>query len=140
MIEGLTLEMLAEATRRSEKKSSSTMRPRWLRDARDFIHANFALRISLSDVAESVGVNAAYLARTFRKNYGCSVGDYARKLQIEYAERQLSQTNRALSEIAVAAGFYDQSHFTNAFKHHAKMTPNEFRAVMRNGQAHPKMS
>ncbi len=140
MIEGLILEMLAEATRRSVKNSSSTMHPHWLRDARDFIHANFAMRVSLSDVAESVGVNATYLARTFRKSYGCSVGDYARKLQIEYAERELSQTNRALSEIAAAAGFYDQSHFTNAFKHHAKMTPTEFREVMRNGKTRPKRS
>lgn len=140
MIEGLILEMLAEAMRHGEKGRSPGKHPRWLLEARDFIHANFAAGVRLSEVAQAVGVDAAYVARAFRKHYGCSVGDYARRLQMEYAERELSQTDRALSEIAAAAGFYDQSHFTNVFKHHAKMTPTEFRAAVQNRQARPKRS
>lgn len=140
MIEGLVLEMLAEATRRNMKIASSTLPPRWLREARDFIHENFARRVSLSNVAECVGVNAAHLARTFRRHYGSSIGDYVRQLQIEYAEGELARTDRALAEIGAAAGFYDQSHFTNAFKRHTKMTPAEFRAIARAGNANPKRS
>lgn len=129
MIEGLILEMLAESTRREIKVFSLTTPPRWLSEARDFIHASFAEQVSLSKVAEFVGVNPTYLAQMFRRYYGCAVGDYVKRLQIEYAIRQLTKTECPLSEIATSAGFYDQSHFTRSFKLHTKMTPAEFRAI-----------
>jgi len=128
MIEGLILEMLAESTRREIKISSSTTPPRWLSEARDFIRESFAEQISLSKVAEFVGVNSAHLARMFRQYYGCTVGDYVKRHQLEYAARLLIETDRPLAEIGASAGFYDQSHFTNAFKLYFKITPAEFRA------------
>jgi AraC-like DNA-binding protein len=127
MIEGLILEMLAESTRREIKVSSSTAAPRWLKEARDFIRANFSEQTSLSKIAELVGVHPAHLARMFRRYYGCTVGDYARKQQLEFAARQLIETDSSLSAIAASAGFYDQSHFTNIFKLYFKLTPAEFR-------------
>lgn len=127
MIEGLILEMLAESTRREIKVSSSVTPPHWLSEARDFIRASFAEQMSLSKVAESVGVNPAHLARMFRRYYGCTVGEYVRRHQMEYAARQLTETRRSLAEIGASAGFYDQSHFTNAFKLYFKITPAEFR-------------
>ncbi|MCA1616845.1 MAG: helix-turn-helix domain-containing protein [Acidobacteria bacterium] len=36
-----------------------------------------------------------------------------------------------MTEIAVAAGFCDQSHLSNAFKRHMKLTPAEFRSGVR---------
>jgi len=140
MIEGLVLEMLAEATRREIKLSSSATPPRWLREARDFLRANFAERVSLSKVAAVVDINPTYLARMFRKFYGCAVGEYVRRLQLECAARELSKSNRTLAEISAATGFYDQSHFTNAFKLYTKLTPTEFRAFARNGNVRPKKS
>ncbi|MBA4184062.1 MAG: helix-turn-helix transcriptional regulator [Acidobacteria bacterium] len=127
MIEGLILEMMAESTRREIKVSSSVTPPHWLSEARDFIRASFAEQMSLSKVAESVGVNPAHLARMFRRYYGCTVGEYVRRHQMEYAARQLTETRRSLAEIGASAGFYDQSHFTNAFKLYFKITPAEFR-------------
>ncbi|MBA2607075.1 MAG: helix-turn-helix transcriptional regulator [Acidobacteria bacterium] len=128
MIEGLILEMLAESTRREIRISSSTTPPHWLSEARNFIHASFAEQVSLSKVAEFVGVNSAHLARMFRRYYGCTVGDYVRRQQLEYAAQLLIETVRPLAEIGASAGFYDQSHFTNAFKLYFKITPAEFRA------------
>jgi len=139
MIEGLILEMLAETSRRSIEVSSS-MPPRRICEARDFINDNFAHGISLSNVAATIGVNPTYLARMFRKHYGCSVGEYVRRLQLEFAAQELIKSERSLAEVSAAAGFYDQSHFTNAFKLRTKLTPTEFRAVMRNGNARPKRS
>lgn len=131
MIEGLMLEMLAEATRQNIRASSSGIPPYWLRVVRNFIHENFLERISLSKVAESVSVNPAHVARMFRKHYGCTIGDYARRLKIEFAVRELAETDLSLVEISSSAGFCDQSHFTNAFKIYIGMTPAEFRAMYR---------
>nr|MDQ5836012.1 helix-turn-helix domain-containing protein [Acidobacteriota bacterium] len=40
---------------------------------------------------------------------------------------ELADPEKTLAEIAAAAGFYDQSHFANAFKRHTGFTPAEFR-------------
>jgi AraC-like DNA-binding protein len=72
-----------------------------------------------------------HLARAFREHYGCSIGEYVRRLRIEAACEELSRANKPLSAIAAAAGFYDQAHFTNVFKAHVGVTPGQFRAFRR---------
>ena len=59
-IEALTLEMLAQATRRGSSDLPSSI-PGWLREARDLLHEQFAQPVGLSSVAESVGVHPAHL-------------------------------------------------------------------------------
>jgi AraC family transcriptional regulator len=85
----------------------------------------------LGEVAREVGVHPVHLAHEFRKFYRESVGEYARRLRLEAACRQIAQTNLSLSEIAANAGFYDQSHLSNTLKRHTGMTPAEFRSAAR---------
>lgn len=127
-IEALILEILAHLTRQNATTLPST-EPRWLPEARDLIHENFSEQISLSDIAEMVGVHPAHLARMFRKHYQCTVGDYVRQLRLDHAVEELSDPEKSLVEIALAAGFYDQSHFTHVFKLSLGITPAEFRAI-----------
>jgi AraC family transcriptional regulator len=69
------------------------------------------------------------LSREFRRYYSCTVGEYVRHLRIEYACRLLSASNASLAEIALAAGFFDQSHFARNFKWQTGMTPHEYRRI-----------
>jgi AraC family transcriptional regulator len=129
-IEGLVLETLGTAARRMTRGQSSAQ-PVWLRRARDFIHERFAEGVSLTELAMSVEIHPSHLTRMFRRHYGCSVGDYVRRCRLEYAAHELIASDQTLAEVAAAAGFYDQSHFTNVFKAHLKMTPAEYRAMAR---------
>lgn len=99
--------------------------------AREYIHAHFRERIGLSNVAGACGVHRAHLARVFRERYQCSVGDYVRRLRVDRAARELVGTDEPISAIAASFGFYDQSHFTNAFRLYAGMTPAEYRRAAR---------
>ncbi|MDT7604271.1 MAG: AraC family transcriptional regulator, partial [Acidobacteriota bacterium] len=74
-VEGLMLEMVAGVARESARISDDE-HPRWLRRAREILHDNFAERMSLSVIAETVGVHPVYLATAFRRRFGCSVGEY----------------------------------------------------------------
>ncbi len=130
-IEGILLELVATASRLREHNGIGRSRPRWLEDARDRIHAELGLRPSLSGLAQSVGVHPVTLARAFRQAFGCTVGEYVRNLRIERATHQLAQTELSLAEIALAAGFSDQSHFSNLFRHHTGFSPSKFRRVAR---------
>ena len=62
------------------------------------------------------------------EHYRTTVGEYVRRLRLDWATRQLSETEVSITEIALAAGFYDQSHFSHLFKQHTGFTPAEFRA------------
>jgi AraC family transcriptional regulator len=124
-MEGLALELVA-ATARHREKIAERKPPRWLEQARELLHARFADTLSLQAVAASVGVHPAHLARVFRQQYRCSVGAYLRKLRIEFACRQIATSDKSLTEIALAAGFADQSHFSKTFKSLKGMTPSEY--------------
>jgi AraC family transcriptional regulator len=133
-MEGLALELLAEVARRPAAVPESTP-PRWLRQARDLLHARFAGSPSLDEIAAAVGVHPAHLARVFRRQYGCTLGDYLRRLRVDFACRRMSAGDTPLIEIALAAGFADQSHFTKTFKHLVGMTPAEFQRQFRRRNA-----
>lgn len=132
IIEGIALEIIGEALRREVRDSESSA-PVWLGRAREILREQFTEELSLASIAEEVGVHPVYLARQFRKHYNCTVGEYVRRLRIESACHQITESDRSLADIAAEAGFYDQSHFSHAFKRRTGMTPAEFRATFRAG-------
>lgn len=129
-IEGLILEILAEAAR-SRSESGEKAFPRWLDRTRDFLHDNFAGSFVLEDIAQIAGVHPVHLSRVFRRKFGCTIGEYVRRLRVEFAHRQISATETPLSEIALAAGFADQSHLNKTFKTVFGRTPAEQRKISR---------
>lgn len=129
-IEGLVLEIFAEAAR-SKISSKEKNLPPWLREAREFLHDNFAESFVLEDVVKIAGVHPVHLARVYRKKFGCTIGEYVRRLRVEYASRQITQTRLPFGEIAHAAGFADQSHLNKIFKNIYGLTPSEYRRISR---------
>jgi len=129
-IESLTLGVLAEASRRVAKASEAPTAPLWLQVALALFEQHFAEPLPLASVAKKVGVHPVHLARTFRRVYQTPFASYVRQLRIDFARRQLAGS-AALSEIACAAGFCDQSHFSRSFKQHTGLTPAEYRASLR---------
>jgi AraC-like DNA-binding protein len=69
-----------------------------------------------------------HVARAFRREYGVTVAEYARRLRLDWAQAQLALEDAPLARIAIEAGFADQSHFTRAFRRHTGMTPGRYRA------------
>lgn len=136
-VEGLILEMLARGVRR-KKRPSPKREPRWLQEARDFLHAEFSRPVTLSQIAQTVRIHPSHLAKMFRLHHRCTLGEYVRQLRLNYAENELTFFDKSLSEIALSAGFYDQSHFSNAFKLHYGLTPSEFRVLAQTRKASSK--
>ncbi len=128
VMEGLALELLGHTLR---SRVRLPLPPRWLQLARQLIHDRFTEPLTVSEIAQTVGAHPVYVARVFRKHYRLTIGEYLRKLRVEFACQQISLTNAPLSHIAAAAGFYDQSHFTRTFKRLTGMTPTEYRANTR---------
>jgi AraC family transcriptional regulator len=126
-IEGLVLVILAELAR----LATPPRLPPWVGRARELLHDRFQENLGLAEIAAEVGVHPVYLASTFRRHFGQTVGDYLRRLRVEFACKQLTTGRAPLAEIALAAGFTDQSHFGRVFKRHLGTTPRAYREQVR---------
>jgi AraC family transcriptional regulator len=126
IIEGLILEMLGQTARRNDTTDFYGS-PRWLKQAQELIHKHFAEKLSLYNIADAIDIHPSHLARTFRKYHHCSIGEYVRRLRVEYAAQEILKSDLPLAEIAVGAGFSDQSHFTHEFKRQLRTTPSEYK-------------
>lgn len=131
-IEGLILELLAQAVRSVRMREGRRQAiPTWLKEAKNFLRDNFSENHSLDTVAAQVGIGPCYLATEFRHRYGLTIGEYVRRLRVEFACHKLSGSNVPLVEIALGAGFCSQSHFTRTFKSMTGFTPARYRLVSR---------
>jgi AraC-like DNA-binding protein len=126
-----SLEMLQNALLGTSAPDSDRRDRPWLEQARAILHEEFAEQPTLSLIAAKVGVHPVHLAREFRQRYGSSVGEYVRKLRVEFACHQLLASDDPPVKIATAAGFVDQSHFSRTFKRFLGTTPGKYRAALR---------
>jgi AraC family transcriptional regulator len=93
----------------------------------DKIHAEYLTQISLAELGDLAGLHPVHVARVFRRLERCSIGDYIRRLRVEHARRALVGTRRPIAEIALEAGFSDQSHLTRLMKRSLGITPAALR-------------
>lgn len=129
-IEGLMLEIIAKASRQT-KVTSRGYTPRRIERAEEFLRSHFHEPIRLEQVARAIDAHPVYLAREFRRQYRCTVGEYVRRLRVEFACAKLTGSDEALAEIAVSAGFSDQSHFSRTVRSFTGLSPAEYRRAYR---------
>jgi AraC family transcriptional regulator len=125
-LESLSNELLIAVSRQSTRVTERKP-PMWLAWAQDVLRDNFVAPPSLDELARIVEVHPTHLARVFRQFERCTIGDYVRRLRVDYARRRIVDSPDPLVEIALSAGFADQTHFTRTFKRVTGMTPKEFR-------------
>jgi AraC family transcriptional regulator len=129
-MEGLALELIAESVRHSRRLVESKPQCR-IELAREYLREHFSEPVGLTSVARIIDTHPVCLAREFRKRFGCTLGEYVRRLRIEFARRRMATSNEPLAKIALDAGFCDQAHFSKTFKRFTTQTPTEFRTASR---------
>src|SRR5258708_4667388 len=106
-----------------------TKPPLWLERARQYLEAMFRSPVALNDVAAEVQIHPTHLARSFRQHYGCTVGEYVRRMRVSYACEQLQTSQADIALVALASGFSNQAHFSRVFKAYTGLTPGEYRRI-----------
>jgi AraC family transcriptional regulator len=130
-IEALALELLASAARFEERAPARGRPPLWLRNIVEYLQAHTLDAPDLSTLAAIAGVHPAHLVRVFRRHVRVSPAAYARRLRLNWAAERLAATNSPIAEIALAAGFADQSHFTRLFHRELGQPPARYRRSSR---------
>ncbi|NLG61000.1 MAG: helix-turn-helix transcriptional regulator [Candidatus Cloacimonetes bacterium] len=130
VVEGLLLAMIGAVLRKDMTRERHGP-PAWLRRAATMLHDQPGADLRLAELAASAGVHPAHFARSFRGAYGCTVGDYQRRLRVEHGARLLEYSALPLSQVALECGFADQSHFTRVFRREKGVTPAVYRRMRR---------
>lgn len=128
IVEGALLELFGRWFR--ERSEPGHHVPGWLKSVKILLHDSFREPISLTDISEAVGVHPSQIARQFHKAYGVTVGEYLRKLRVDFVADKLRHSGKgieALTDLALEAGFSSHAHMSSIFKRMTGMTPSQYK-------------
>jgi AraC family transcriptional regulator of adaptative response / DNA-3-methyladenine glycosylase II len=88
---------------------------------------------SVEALAERVGVGPRHLTRLFSRHLGASPSQVARTVRVQRAKRLLDETDSAMTEIAMLAGFGSLRRFNAVFAEVYGRAPTEIRRTLTKG-------
>ncbi|HEX6063657.1 MAG TPA: AraC family transcriptional regulator [Longimicrobiales bacterium] len=103
--------------------------PRWLAAVCEEIEDTLPAVLRVQLIARGADVHPVYLARQFRRFFGCSVTDYIARRRAQLAASYLARPDLGLSAVAYQAGYADQSHLCRGFRAASGVTPRAYRRL-----------
>jgi AraC family transcriptional regulator len=97
-----------------------------LRQAVEYIQANLGEDLSLSEIANELGMSQYYFCHLFKRSTGISPHQYLIQQRVERAKHLLKRSQLTITAIALECGFANQSHFAKSFRKHTGMNPKKF--------------
>lgn len=98
-----------------------------LQNAMKYICDNYAMSITLNELAEHTYVSTYYLSRMFKKELGKNFVEYLNEVRIEKAKELLGNNKYKTYEVAELVGIQDPHYFSKIFKKYTNMTPTEYK-------------
>ncbi|MGE8068839.1 AraC family transcriptional regulator [Pseudomonas sp. NPDC089569] len=95
----------------------------------DFCNVNMSDKIVLHDLASLVGLDRFQFLRAFSQTTGITPHAWLLRLRLENACALLSAGKHSVAQVAAEVGFYDQSHFSRAFKTAYNVSPSSYQSI-----------
>jgi AraC family transcriptional regulator len=130
MLQSATAEFLQMAI-----GSRANFRPAWLGAVRTAIEVNETATATATRIASTLEMHPRWLAHAYRQAAGEGLHDTILRRRVERAAHLLRSSERAIADVAFAAGFCDQSHLNRALRKFTGRTPVQLRAERASLQA-----
>lgn len=127
------LTLLSESEHRAERsgqagaKRTPVLSAPELRRATDWLHENLGDEADVTELGRVMGHDPIRFARAFKQSTGFSVAQYRLRARVDRARHLLVEGKLPIKVISQDAGFYDQAHFTRAFRVAFGTTPLQYR-------------
>lgn len=96
--------------------------------ARRYMEEGFkSTELSVSGIAEKMGVSEAYFRRLFKAEYGIPPAQYLVSLRLKNAKRLMGYPFLTLTECALQSGFSSLQYFCRVFKKETGTTPGKYK-------------
>ncbi|MGJ5176477.1 helix-turn-helix domain-containing protein [Bradyrhizobium oligotrophicum] len=93
------------------------------RRAKEMLLADLNGNLTLPDLAQACRLSCSHFSQAFRRTVGCPPHQWLLSQRVERSKELMLNSDQPLSEIALDAGFADQSHFTRVFSRIVKTSP-----------------
>ena len=92
---------------------------------RNYVSANIASDISLSELSEHIGLSASYASRFFSKTAGINFKAYVNQSKVEAAKRLL-KGGLSIADVMKETGFLSRTTFNRIFRQYAGVSPGQY--------------
>ncbi|MGD0032703.1 AraC family transcriptional regulator [Paenibacillus illinoisensis] len=92
-----------------------------------FIHQNYDQKITLEEIASAGAVCRSRCCTLFNKYVGQTPNNYVTQYRLQKSCEMLKETQRSISEIALACGFQSASYFSSIFRKQMGVVPQHYR-------------
>ena len=116
-VQSLHDEMVMDYTEKMRRYFRDNTYSKHINASKEYIYSHIKERITIEDLADSLGVSASYLSRLFKKETGKSFVGYLTGYRMEKAARMLVETNEKSYMIAKSVGYTDPNYFSYVFKY-----------------------
>jgi AraC family transcriptional regulator len=100
-----------------------------------YVDANLNSTVRARDLAAIARLSTGHFSRAFKRSLGLGPLAYIAKRRVTCAQSLMLTTDEPLCQIALACGFYDQSHLTRVFRRYAATSPHDWRRRHRDAAA-----
>ncbi len=98
----------------------------------NYIHENFAEKISSYTVSKRFNYDEAYFCRKFKMHTGTTLMKYLKKIRLDMAKRLLEESEVNIRSISETCGFADVTYFSRCFKTEFGMSPTQYVKLYKN--------
>lgn len=102
-----------------------------VRRALVYIHEHYAEPISLSHIADHLGMTQQYVSKRFKEDLGVNYVDYLNCYRLDSARGPLTGTTRTIREVGASVGFANPQYFIKHFPERFGLTPAQYRESSR---------
>ena len=124
--------LIMHVARTGRKQSRPNALPDWrLKLVLDYVRLNIEETITLASLADVAGLSRMHFAAQFRAATDLSPREYLLHARVEHAKQSMTDSSMPLAEVALAAGFRSQAHFSTVFKRFVQDTPGRWRQMQK---------
>ena len=96
-----------------------------------YMREHYTEELKLSDMATLFGYSDAYLSRMFKKYAKINFKAYLQEIRMSYAYRELINTEKTISQIALDNGFASSRAFSREFQKKYGQLPSDLRQIIK---------
>lgn len=111
----------------SELMKKNNVEYPFIKEALEYVKANFNKNINMTMVANHVSINYTWFSEKFKEHMGMNFNEYLKKLRLEEACRLLQKDCYKVYEVSERSGFGDVKYFMKTFKEATGLSPSEWK-------------